>query len=291
MKVLITGVAGQLGSHLAFELAKLSWMELLMSDKTVLDITDAEQVDAYFKKNLPDIVVNTAAFTSVDFAEKAPSQAISVNHIGAANLARSSAQYNCAMIQLSTDYIFDGGSNRPYVEDDLPRPLNIYGVSKLEGERVVMQYNSKHIILRTSWLFSDSGKNFYLTMQNLLKAKKSISVVNDQFGAPTFVLDLVNTIRKILEMLNQQKILGWGVYHYAGYPFTSWFDFAKEIQKAIHPKGIGCEILGISTDLYGSTASRPLYSCLDSSKAFNNFAVEPSDWIMRLKEIAIKTKN
>jgi len=285
MKVLITGCEGQLGLHLRYKFKNIKWIEPLITNKKTLDISDTDQVDSYFEKYLPDIVINAAAFTLVDAAEESPSKAFKVNHIGAANLAKASAKYNGVIIQISTDYIFDGNSNRAYIENDSPNPLNIYGLSKLNGEKAVIQFNPKHIILRTSWLFSGVGKNFYLTISNMLNTKKSISVVNDQIGAPTVASDFVDLISKILEKLHKEKVLQWGVYHYAGFPFISWFGFAKHIQKVIYPKGMECEILENSAQLYNSPAKRPLNSSLNSSKACSYFGVEPSDWISGLNKL------
>ncbi|MFO1389016.1 dTDP-4-dehydrorhamnose reductase [Cellvibrio sp.] len=290
MKVLVTGANGQLGMHLVAELQKKDWVNLLVAGRYDLDITDNQAVKIYFDKHSPHVVINAAAFTSVDAAEESTVQATDVNHVGAANLAEASAKINAAIIQISTDYVFSGKSGVPYIESDLPDPVNAYGLTKLLGEKAVASINPRHIILRTSWLFSGLGKNFYLIMSELMAKQSKISVVNDQVGAPTYVLDLINLIVKALEKINQKKLLAWGVYHYSGYPYVSWFDFAIEIKKALFPLGAQCEIYGVSTVSYGSVAKRPYYSCLNSSKACRYFGVTPSDWMTRLNELATKVK-
>lgn len=291
MKVLVTGSDGQLASQLAIALKELNWIELLLANKQTLDITDAQRVDSFIEMHRPNVVINTAAFTSVDDAENFVFEANQINHLGAANLAGSAAKIDAVIIQLSTDYVFSGKQSIPYVESDVAEPVNTYGKTKLDGENAVVRSNRKHIVVRTSWIFGEQCKNFYLTILNLLSTKNQISVVNDQIGAPTYVLDVVDLIAKILTKLNQQEKLDWGIYHYSGYPFVSWFDFAKQIKLVFEPIGNLCELTGISTELYNSAAKRPLNSCLNSNKTCDYFGVSPSDWLSALTELAVKRKS
>jgi dTDP-4-dehydrorhamnose reductase len=290
MKVLVTGADGQLGCHVISALQKIQWIRLLFVNRDGLDITDSQGVLAYFELCRPDVVINAAAFTAVDDAESLVLEANQINHLGAANLASASARFNAVIIHISTDYVFSGNALQPYIETDLASPINVYGWTKLAGDEAVMHLNPKHIILRTSWLFSEVGRNFYLTLKRLLSEKASINVVNDQFGAPTYVADLVNLILKIISNLNEQGSINWGVYHYSGYPFISWFDFAKLIQASLHPRSGQCEVLGVSTAIYNSVARRPLYTCLNSSKACNEFGVSASNWHAALHSLAINVK-
>jgi dTDP-4-dehydrorhamnose reductase len=294
MRVLIAGAGGQLGRQLVAALQEKQWIDLLFVNRQVLDVTNAEHVDAYVKNNNPDLVINAAAFTAVDDAECLVFEANQVNHLGAANLARASANIGAAIIQVSTDYVFSGDANIPYVEGDSASPVNIYGRTKLAGEVAVMRLNPKHLILRTAWLFGGSGKNFYLTIARLLKTKNNIHVVNDQIGAPTYIVDLVAVILSAITKLHNQGELSWGVYHYAGYPYVSWFDFAKAIQVSLYGGGNGgvdgaeCEVLAVNTEFYPAVAKRPRYSCLNSSKACDYFEVKPSAWLCALNQLAIK---
>lgn len=290
MKVLITGAGGQLGLHLTSALQKIVWIDLLCVERQALDITDDQQVEFYFEKNRPNIVINAAAFTAVDDAEVRVFDANQVNHIGAGNLAKAAAKVNAVIIQVSTDYVFSGEASAAYVECDVTKPINVYGQTKLAGENVVAQFNSKHIILRTSWLFGESGKNFYLTLVHLLNTKSRINLVNDQIGAPTYVPDFVGLIIKIIRKLNEQSFLSWGVYHYSGYPFVSWFEFAQQIQRSLYPDGSRCNLVGVSSEFYNSAAKRPLSSRLDSSKACDYFELSASDWRGALHRLATNVK-
>lgn len=286
MKVLVTGADGQLGLSLVEALRNVNWIDLLFANKQELDITDAQQIEAYFQKHRPDVVINAAAFTAVNAAEDLAFEAAQVNHIGAANLAGAAASVGAVIIQLSTDYVFSGDASLPYIESDPTFPVNVYGKTKLAGERVVAELNSKYVILRTSWLFGEKKENFYLTMAHLLETKKTIDVVSDQVGAPTYVLDVVGVIIKMLSVLSERGAIAWGIYHYSGYPFVSWFDFAKEIQRSLSSSAAQSNLVGVSTAHYGSVVQRPLYVCLDSSKACDYFSVQPSDWRSALNRLA-----
>lgn len=289
MRVLITGASGQLGQHLVPVFRETKWLELLCPNRQELDIADAEQVRIYFQKHNPDLVINAAAYTAVDNAELHPLKADKINHIGAANLASASANINAAIIHISTDYVFSGEAHTPYIESDVVSPINVYGYTKLAGEKAVAHLNSKHLILRTAWLFGGLGKNFYLTIVQLLKAQNKITVVNDQYGAPTYVGDLVAVILSAVRELHARGEIDWGIYHYSGYPYVTWFDFAKAIQHSLRGDLTACEIWGVSTTAYSVVAKRPHYSCLNSTKACEYFAVKPSAWLHALDQLALNS--
>jgi dTDP-4-dehydrorhamnose reductase len=291
MKVMVTGANGQLGAVLCKAIENLTCITLLATTKNILDVTDQKAVGTYLLTHKPDLVINTAAFTDVDAAEKPPATADSVNHLGAAYLAQASATINATMIQLSTDYVFSGEKLTLYNELDTTSPLNCYGKTKLDGELAVIKNNSKHIIIRTSWLFSEHGNNFYTKIRHKLQHEKSFSVVSDQFGSPTYVGDVVNLIVNIITRLNNKTSIVWGIYHYAGNPLVSRFDFARSIQTSLVHLKNHCVIVPTVSSEYKSPAQRPRNSSLCSDKACHYFQIESSDWAAGISTIARRLKD
>ncbi len=263
MNVLITGANGQLGK----ELSKILPDAILTGHKD-LDITDFVAVRDFVAKNHIDTVVNCAAYTAVDAAEDDYFNAKQVNAIGPKNIA----QMGCKIIQVSTDYVFDGCGKAPYKTDDEVAPLSVYGWTKLLGEQNVQKYSAQYAIIRTSWLYSPYGKNFIKTMRRLATEKDSINVVSDQTGSPTYAKDLAEAIVQIIPQLNFSKR---GIYHYANKGETSWYDFAREV---MHQSGLNCKVIPISTAEYSTKAVRPKYSVLDTGKIESVFGVKIPDW-------------
>lgn len=276
--ILVTGGDGQLGSALRLASAE-SHHRYIFTDIGELDITSAEAVEELFSREKIDIVVNCAAYTAVDLAEEQEDTADKINHKAAALLAEACAQHNATLIHISTDYIFSGDSRRAYTEDDTPAPLNAYGRTKLSGERAVTKSGCKSIILRTSWLYSEFGKNFVKTMRNLTATHKEIKVVADQFGTPTYAGDLAEAIVQIIENKKYDKC---GVYNYSNLGECSWYDFAMEIARE---SGNGnCKITPCTTADYPTKAMRPRYSVLDKSKFVATFGIKIPAWQESLAE-------
>ncbi len=279
-KILITGAGGQLGSELLSQLDNIAELDVAGLTKRRLDITNQQNVFLTAEKYQPDFVVNCASYTRVDGAEVEAELCRQVNEIGARHLARACQRHNAVLIQLSTDYVFDGGCNQPYSETDTTYPLNVYGQSKLAGEKRVRACCQKHIIIRTSSLFSLTGKNFCRTILNAVKQGKALNVVSDRFSAPTYAPDLAAAIQTILRSLTAQKatFADWGIYHYCGRPAVSWYDFAVEVLKSqgYKPEQVVCNPL--ASDDSDSIAKRPKYSVLDCARIETVFGIKPGDW-------------
>ena len=276
--ILVTGGDGQLGSALRLASAE-SHHRYIFTDIEELDITSAEAVEELFSREKIDIVVNCAAYTAVDLAEEQEDTADKINHKAAALLAEVCAQHNATLIHISTDYIFSGDSRRAYTEDDTPAPLNAYGRTKLSGERAVTKSGCKSIILRTSWLYSEFGKNFVKTMRNLTATHKEIKVVADQFGTPTYAGDLAEAIVQIIENKKYDKC---GVYNYSNCGECSWYDFA--VETARESGNDNCKITPCTTADYPTKAMRPRYSVLDKSKFVATFGIKIPAWQESLAE-------
>lgn len=257
MKILLTGAKGQLGQSIS-NIAPASW-DILFADKNKLDISNEDDVNKVVNEFSPDIIINAAAFTSVDKAEVDSINANLVNHQGAKFIAGAAQKYNARLIHLSTDYVFDGAKRVPYVADDKCNPINVYGSSKRSGELEVLSLCEKAIILRTSWVYSENGANFLKTIFTLLNSGKQITVVNDQIGCPTYAPDLAALIIKI----SQDSNVSHGVYHYCGDTTLSWYQFAKLIAEE---SGIDSGLIKeVASEHYASPAQRPAYSVLNCS--------------------------
>ena len=266
--LLITGSNGQLGT----ELSKLL-PDALFADYEVLDITDSDAVANYVKKHKVDAVINCAAYTAVDKAEDEVDQATAVNVDG----PRILSQHIPKIIHISTDYVFGVSGDAPITTDYPTEPKSVYGRTKLEGERQVLENAETAIIIRTGWLYSTHGSNFLKTMQRLGAEKESINVVSDQVGTPTYAADLASAIVKILPKIKEgQK----DVYHFANEGACSWYDFAVEIMKS---SGYNCSVYPISSSEYPTRAERPSYSVLDKSKIKSDFGLEIDHWQEALK--------
>lgn len=272
IKILVTGASGQLGS----EFKRLSGDDpsLLFTflSRNEISITDSAAIEELFKKYNFDYCINCAAYTAVDKAESEKEEAFAVNADAAAALAKFCYQYNAGFIHFSTDYVFDGNGNKPYQENDAVNPVSVYGASKLEGEKLVMQEDPNAVIIRTSWVFSSYGKNFVKTMIRLMQEKEQIKVVNDQFGCPTYAGDLATVV---LTMICSEKGLVPGIYHYCNEGITNWFSFASEIKNQINSP---CEILPIDTSGYPTPAKRPAYSVLDCTKIKTIYSIDIPAW-------------
>ena len=275
MKIIVTGSMGQLG-HAVRKLSSGSEHEYAFTDindsegVSRLDITDKEAVRGMVDG--ADVIVNCAAYTDVNGAEGNEALAMKVNAEAAGILAEAAREAGALLMHVSTDYVFDGKGNVPYDEDAQPSPVNAYGRTKLEGEKAIAASGCRYMIFRTSWLYSDVGKNFYLTMNRLTAEKPELKVVMDQAGTPTNAYDLAFLICHIIETDMLDKT---GVYNYSNDGVCSWYDFAREINNML---GHTCRVEPCRTDEFPSPAQRPQYSVLDKSKVKRAFGVEVPHW-------------
>ena len=280
----MTGALGQLGREIC-RLAESSEHTYVFTDSRVqsgvskLDITDPEAVKAAVQGI--DVIVNCAAYTDVNRAETDPETARKVNAFAPAALAQAAKAAGAMLIHVSTDYVFDGTSNVPYTEDAAKNPLSVYGRTKLEGENAVAASGCRHLIFRTSWLYSNTGKNFFLTMADLTGSKPEIKVVADQAGTPTYAYDLAYLITYIIE---ENLLDRTGVYNYSNEGVCSWFDFAAEICSML---GHTCRVVPCRTEDYPSPAARPHYSVMDKAKVKRDFGIEVPYW-RRSLELAVQ---
>ncbi|GEM81332.1 NAD(P)-dependent oxidoreductase [Vibrio superstes NBRC 103154] len=285
MRVLVTGCDGQVGRSLV-ERMPANW-EVVALNKRQLDITDRNAVLKTLQDIKPKYVINAAAYTLVDKAEDEPSKCFSINRDGARNLALGSQKFNAVILHISTDYVYSGRKNEPYIEFDTPEPLSVYGKSKLEGELAIAESHSKHIIVRTSWVFSEYGSNFVKTMLRLGSTHQELSIVDDQFGGPTYAGDLAGALLSIIDSLENGS-LGYGLYHFTGTPAVTWRGFADTVFKQAIKNDITgrIEIKGIATSQYPTKAKRPSNSCLCCDKIYQTFSIKPSDWKSALNDIS-----
>lgn len=280
-KILITGANGQLGKELQEIASSEPGFHFIFLSKEDLPVQELDAIKKAFGKFKPNYLVNCAAYTAVDKAEEEEELAFRINGTAAGLLAIASDHHKCQFIHISTDYVFDGNATTPYNEDAVTNPQGVYGASKLEGEKLVMQNAPGSIIIRTSWLYSEYGKNFVKTMLRLMKEKKEISVVNDQVGSPTYAADLAAAIVQIIG--NRQWAMGnrhSGIYHFSNKGVISWYDFAVAIKEIT---GSICDIHPIPTSSYPTAAKRPAYSVLDTAKIQNTFGIQVKEWKERLR--------
>ena len=281
MKALIVGSKGQLGKTLV-ETAPAD-LPCTALDLPEIDITRKEDTLALVDAEKPDVIINAAAYTAVDRAEEEAELAYAVNAAGPLHLAEAARESGCRLIHVSTDYVFDGTACTPYPPDAACRPLGIYGDSKRRGEINVLETLETAVILRTSWLYSQYGGNFALTMLRLFKEKPEVGVVADQVGSPTWATTLAEAI---WVMARRERLKG--VYHWADAGVTSWYDFAVAIQEEALARGIierTVPIHPITTADYPTPTTRPAYSVLDSTAAWRDLEMNPLQWRVALREM------
>lgn len=280
IKVLVTGGNGQLASCIKEVTRDLPGYDFTYIDLDEQDITDKSAVDIFFENHIPDWCINCAAYTAVDKAESEPGLAKSVNVDGARYLAEASGRHNTRFIQISTDFVFDGGRGSGYSEIDKTAPLSVYGRTKLEGEQAVAAALAEHFVIRTSWLYSEYGQNFMKTMLRLGSERDALNVVSDQIGTPTYGGDLATLVLKIIAADSR----AYGVYHYSNEGVASWYDFAKAIMDESVTE---CRVLPINTEAYPTPARRPTFSVMDKSKIKEELKIEIPHWRDSLKKCLI----
>lgn len=268
MKVLVTGVKGQLGYDVVKELEKRG-MEAVGVDIEEMDITDVASVDAVIKESAPDAVIHCAAYTAVDAAEDNVELCRKVNVDGPRNIAKVCKELDIKMIQISTDYVFEGLGDRPWEPEDAANPQSVYGLTKYEGEQAVMENLDKYFIVRIAWVFGINGKNFVKTMINLGKTRDKLTVVCDQFGSPTYTYDLA---KLLVDMVQTDK---YGIYHATNEGFCNWYEFACEIFKQA---GIQVEVAPVTSDQYPTKAKRPFNSRMSKDKLEKSGFERLPDW-------------
>jgi dTDP-4-dehydrorhamnose reductase len=265
-KILVTGSKGQLGSELAVLSKKYTQFEWVFTDREELDLCNLVALETKLATISPQFIINCAAHTAVDRAESERELSDVLNHQAVAVLAKWSQINDSKLIHVSTDYVFDGTAATALTETALTNPINVYGMTKLAGEKACLQENQNSIIIRTSWVYSSFGNNFVKTMSRLMQERDSLNVVNDQIGSPTYAADLAEAIMKIIANTHWQA----GIYNFSNEGEISWYEFALAIKEL---GNFDCEVIGISSSNYPTAAKRPQYSLLDKTKIKDTFRV------------------
>lgn len=301
MKVLVLGASGQVGSEIAAAFTRVSAargagvVTIINATRNDCDVGDPNAIEAVIDAHQPDWVINTTAYTAVDQAESEPDLAEQINGMAPKIMAECCSHVGARLIHISTDYVFSGKGEEPFTEKSSTQPLGVYGTSKLAGEVAIKQALSAHIILRTSWVFGGQGKNFVKSMLNLAASRHEVSVVADQFGAPTSARAIAETIASIVVSMSEATPEDdqWGTYHFSGYPFTTWAAFAETAFRQAQEVGLITkvpQVNPITTAEYPTPAARPLNSRLDCSKITQNFVISPDDWRVSLRRMLERLK-
>ena len=270
MKILLTGRHGQVGSELAALLPPIA--NVVAADRQALDLSDADAIRRTVRDARPDVIVNTAAYTAVDKAEAEEPLALRINGEAPGILADEAKQLGALLVHYSTDYVFDGGSKRPYLEEDPVGPLGAYGRTKLDGERRIRASGARYLIVRTAWVYGNGG-NFVRAILRQAQQGNALRVVSDQFGAPTWARDIAAITVRLLETKAE------GVFHVSAAGEASWYEVAQE---ALRKAGLEVDVRAVSTAEYGARAPRPRYSVLDNSKLRSCGIAPIADWRSRL---------
>lgn len=275
-KILVTGGNGQLGKELREFSSLHTGLDFVFLSREELPIHQFELVRNYFNTLKPAYCINCAAYTAVDKAESEKDLAFQINGEAVGVLAAVCKEHNTKFIHISTDYVFNGEAAYPYTENFPTDPINVYGASKLEGEKQAMELDPECIIIRTSWVYSSFGKNFVKTMMKLMSEKDEVKVIKDQLGSPTNAADLAETIFNIIANCHLQ-IYDWnpGIYNFTNEGIISWYDFAKAIKEITQSP---CDVKPISTKEFPTAAKRPAYSALDKTKIQKTFGIKLKNW-------------
>jgi len=277
MVVVVVGANGQLGQALQHIAVDYLTVQCHFFSSNEIDITQIATIEKVWLQLKPDFCINAAAYTAVDKAESETEKATLINVDGARNLATICQQFNTTLLHISTDFVFDGSKTTPYTESDTTNPQSVYGTTKRDGELAIINTMQAYFIIRTSWLYSQFGNNFMKTMLRLAHERTSLSVVDDQIGAPTHAIDLAAMLMTII----QSKSTAYGIYHFSNQGSTSWYGFAQkifELNKVLIP------LHPIATSQYPTPAKRPHYSVLDVSKIESTFKVSIKNWDIALEQ-------
>nr|WP_275660781.1 dTDP-4-dehydrorhamnose reductase [Vibrio mediterranei] len=283
---MITGSYGQVGHCLSNVLSVRDDIDVIAYDREVLDIISEAQVASVLAELTPDVIINCAAHTAVDKAETDVEMSYAINCDGPRHLAQAAESLGAVMLHISTDYVFDGEKDEPYLETDTPNPKGVYGQSKLAGEQAVAAHCTRYAILRTAWVFGEHGNNFVKTMLRLGQDRPELGIIGDQFGGPTYAGDIANALVAMMDGFNGSEQSG--VYHFSGAPHVSWYQFAKAIFESADKHGVlpqTPQVNEITAAQYPLPAPRPANSRLNCDKIQQVFAVAPSDWQSALDNI------
>jgi dTDP-4-dehydrorhamnose reductase len=281
MRLLIAGWQGQIARGLVEAAPGCPDVKACAVGRAALDICEARSIERALSQIQPSIVINSAAYTAVDKAETDAERAFALNRDGAKMLAEAAARRGIPIIHISSDYVYDGRKREPYIEDDPPHPMTVYGRSKLEGEAAVREANPRHVVLRTSWVFSPTGRNFVKTMLTQAVDQSRVRVVEDQRGSPTYAPHLVAAILELARQLSADKDADgpWGVYHAAGTGTTTWLGLAEEVfRRSAAIGGPTAAVDPIGSADYPTPAERPANSQLDCSKLEQTFGLRLPAW-------------
>ncbi|MCR8492573.1 MULTISPECIES: dTDP-4-dehydrorhamnose reductase [Pseudomonadota] len=290
MKIVVTGREGQVVQSLLEKASQRPDLQVIALGRPELDLAKPESVRNAIQAVKPDIVVSAAAYTAVDLAEDEPELAFAVNASGAEAVADAAKNCSVPVIHLSTDYVFAGDADKPYVETDITGPRSVYGSSKLEGERLVAQANPQHIVLRTAWVYSPFGKNFVKAMLKLAETRDALSVVSDQWGNPTSALNIADAIIQVADHLAAiPDFSAYGVYHLAGTGDTNWSGFARAIfSDSAKLGGPTATVTDIATADYPTKAARPANSRLSTAKFQEVFNRSAPHWQLSLRDVVAR---
>jgi len=280
-KILIIGAGGQLGQCLKVVAGRRALEGLFFPAESEANILNAEALQELLNREKPDYVINCAAYTAVDKAEDEVEQAKAVNETGAANLAKACAESGATLIHISTDFVFEGNEIKLLNEADFAAPINVYGATKLEGEKAVASLLEKQFTIRTSWLYSEYANNFVKTMLKLGAERDELNIIADQVGTPTYAIDLAGTVFDII----QSNSAAYGLYHYSNEGVTSWYDFAKAIFEISQTS---VKVNPIPGSAYPTKARRPAFSVMDKTKIKQTFGINISYWRDSLVECIAK---
>jgi len=273
--ILVTGANGQIGQVIKKIAKNNNNAHFVFANSNTLDITNYQKCNLFFDQIKPNFCINASAYTNVEKAETDYQNAYNVNVVGCRNLALCCHKYNTTLLHISTDFVFDGEKKMPYIESDKPNPKNIYGTTKHKGEQEIQAVLEKYFIIRTAWLYSEFGNNFYKTMLDLASKNKTIDVVNDQIGTPTNANSFADIILKIIKFQRQNTKKLYGIYHFSNRGYCSWYDFAKKIFEL---NNINVKLNSVTTNDFPTLAQRPKYSVLDTTKIQSTFGVEIKNW-------------
>jgi dTDP-4-dehydrorhamnose reductase len=284
---IITGANGQVGKEIV-KVFKSKGIPILPFDRKGLDISDRSRVGEIIFSEQPSLVINSAAYTAVDLAEKEQEKAFLINAEGVKNLADTCAKVSIPLFHISTDYVFNGEKDAPYTEEDQTGPQGAYGLSKLNGEKFLIKILPEHIILRTSWVFGRYGKNFIKTILRLGSKRDELKIVSDQKGCPTPAQDVAWVLQILAEKFFKETNLSWGTYHYAGTPGVTWFEFAQAVLEEAHSLAMLKKVPvlhAVTTSEYPTPAKRPANSQLNCEKIQKTFGLEVRSWRPGLIEV------
>ncbi len=295
-KVLLTGVTGQVGYALKQKLEQDNQLELFALNREQLDLSNLDEIRRVVREIKPDLIINPAAYTAVDKAESEPELAFAINAIAPRVLAEEAAKFKVLLVHYSTDYVFDGSKCNAYIETDETNPLSVYGKSKLAGEQAIQSVDAAHLIFRTSWVYGAYGKNFFNTILRLARERNTLSIVGDQFGAPTSSLTIADATNHILNRVtHHNQTIQFGIYHMTNTGKTSWHGFATEIVAQYTQLAVKNGLPAFKTDIaniaaiitadYPMPAIRPKNSSLDLTKLNKVFGIQLPLWQQALAEV------